>query len=294
MKLICPICGSNQKTKELGTRSGFGLVKCTGCELVFLEQIDEAINDEFFEDTENKDKDSENKDKIEYWSFPNLYEKYQSIFDGFFEERWKRIKSYHQDIQSMLDIGCGYGFFLHYVNQAKQGEINELHGIELAPKPANYARKNFGLKIYEIPIEDFKTEKKYDSIVMCDVLEHIQKPEEILKDCYNLLNSNGTIFIQVPNVLGFKLPPSHSWGLPHHLWQFSPKTLSTLLKTCGFTPLNYFTGVMGVIGIHESGGPSLIDKAMWFAARKFKIGNRLMIIARKDGRCSNNEIDGLQ
>lgn len=283
MKLICPICGPNQKTDKFANRSGFRLVKCFGCGLVFLENIDEVINDEFFEDTENKDKRKEKKDEIEYWSFPNLYDKYQNIFDGFFEERWNRIKAYHPDIQSMIDIGCGYGFFLHYVSQTKKNKIKDLHGIELASKPANYARKKFGLKIAETPIEDFKTDKKYDSIVMCDVLEHIHHPKDILRGCHNLLNPKGVLFIQVPNVLGCKLPPNHSWGLPHHLWQFSPKTLSHLLKSCGFTPLNYFTGVMGIIGVHENGGPSIIDKAMWFTARKFKIGNRLMIIARKAG-----------
>ncbi len=42
---------------------------------------------------------------------------------------------------------------------------------------------------------DFKTNKKFDLIVMGEVIEHVDKPEKFLQHAKKLLNKNGTIFV---------------------------------------------------------------------------------------------------
>ena len=41
--------------------------------------------------------------------------------------------------------------------------------------------------------------KKFDSINLFDVLEHVTNPIQLLKNCHKLLRSNGIIIIEVPN-----------------------------------------------------------------------------------------------
>ncbi len=130
-------------------------------------------------------------------------------------------------------------------------------------------------------LEDYVFEKRYDSIVICDILEHLTEPNQSLQKIRGALNQDGIIFIQVPSLLGFKIPRSHSFGLPYHIWQLSSATLFKLLENNGFEVLSYWTGVLGVIGAYEKGGPSLVKRLTWKLSSSFKLGNRLKVIARK-------------
>lgn len=47
--------------------------------------------------------------------------------------------------------------------------------------------------------ENFKTNKKFDTIVMGHVLEHVENPVETLKNAKSWLKENGIIFAAVPN-----------------------------------------------------------------------------------------------
>ena len=118
-------------------------------------------------------------------------------------------------------------------------------------------------------------------IVVCDLLEHLYEPNAQLKKINRALSKTGILFIQIPNLLGFKLPPFHGFGLPYHIWQFDIRTLKKLLEKNDFEILRWWTGVMGVIGVYESGGPSISDRIMWKLAERLKIGNRLMAVAKK-------------
>ena len=70
-----------------------------------------------------------------------------------------------------------------------------------------------------------------------------------------------------------------TWGLPHHIWQFSRSSLRQLLNSAGFQIASMQTGIMGVIGVYERGGPSWSDQINWSLARTLGIGNRLAVVA---------------
>jgi predicted SAM-dependent methyltransferase len=136
-----------------------------------------------------------------------------------------------------------------------------------------------GLSVEHAAIETWKSHKKYSVITMCDVLEHVENPLEVLKKCRELLIPGGVIYIQVPTVLGLRYPYKDSLGLPHHLWQFSPKHLLGVVKNAGFKNQRYWTGVQGVIRHYENGGPTLLTHGLWKLAMATKRGNRLQVLA---------------
>ena len=244
------------------------LHKCKTCSIVFLKDITKKDTD-FIPNAIDEN--------IEYWSTPHLFQKYKELFESFFQIRINRIKKYAPS-GLLLDIGSGYGFWQKYVNQ--NGFVS--YGIEPDRSCFDYATNELTLEnFFQTRFEDFEQKDLYDVITLVDVLEHFDSPYLTLRKVHKLLYSKGIIFIQVPDVLGFKIPLMHNLGLPFHLWQFNKKSMTNLLNKSGFELLEYWTGVQGVVGKYESGGPSLIDKAKWSIARKIKRGNRLQIIARK-------------
>ena len=281
MRMKCPTCGPNSKDKFYTKRSGHILQRCSICGLVYLMNNEEFINDDFFEDAGktvlDQNKNEKSQDAIEYWSYPHFYERYQAVFHSFFEDRWQKIIRAKSSIESLLDIGCGYGFFMEFV----QKYVPVVEGLDLNSEVVRYAVEEKGLPVTECPVEDYDPQKRYDAIVMCDVLEHVKEPLVVLESCRELLTEEGVLFVQVPNLTGFRVPMDHSWGLPHHVWQFSPGSLRKMLLKSGFQVSAWHTGVLGVIGSYERGGPFWWEKLMWGAARYFKLGNRLQMVGIK-------------
>ena len=271
--LSCCICETDNHNTHYKWVNGYELVKCDECGLVYLDQHE--LEGDFIESSKRDEKKNDTQ-KIEYWSFPHLYEKYQDVFNGFFQERYERIYRCNPHAHSLVDIGCGDGFFMNFCS--KRGW--EAEGIDLSPEAVAYARRQFHLKATLSTLESFTFTKSYDVMILCDVLEHLTDPDSQLKRIHDHMDRHGLLFIQVPNVLGLKIPLNHGYGLPFHLWQFNVKSLTLLLQKNGFRIINYWTGIQGVIGSYERGGPNLKEKCEWYIARRLNIGNRLMAIAR--------------
>jgi len=276
MKNKCCICQDRGAAKLYKKINDHILLQCPKCQLVYL---DEALitGGDFIETAKQEFDKKEDRERVEYWSFPHLYEKHKKIFHQYFQERLRRMMQFKPKISSVFDAGCGYGFWLKFCKD--QGI--EVKGIDISDEAVSYARRVLGVEAERTSLEDYVFEKKYDAVVVCDLLEHLCEPNSQLKKIYHGLSDDGILFVQVPNILGFKLPISHGFGLPYHLWQFNTSTLSKLLKKNGFKVLEFWTGVMGVVGVYESGGPRIWESIGWALAKSLKIGNRLMVAAKK-------------
>jgi SAM-dependent methyltransferase len=135
----------------------------------------------------------------------------------------------------MLDIGCGAGH--HLLEMEQRGW--QVKGAELSRGAAEAGRKA-GLDIRggELTDAGFDPES-FDFIRSNHSFEHIANPNEILPEIYRLLKPGGKLFIGVPNYRGYwaRMAGKYWWyfGLPVHVYNYDPKSLSTLLKRHGFT-----------------------------------------------------------
>jgi SAM-dependent methyltransferase len=252
---------------------GFRLLRCSRCSLVYL---DDKVDPAKFINDAKESYQCENK-QIEYWSFPEMYNKYSFVFDKFFHERLSRCLKYNKHIKAMFDIGAGYGFWMAYCY--KRGI--EVKGIEISEEAVKYGRDNLGLNIEKSSLIDFPFDKQYDLYNLCDVLEHLENPNKNLQVIYNVIKPKSLLYIQVPDVLGVRIPLKHNLGLPHHLWQFNFKTLKMLLEKNGFKILKRWHGVQGVIGCYERNEVNLFQRFKWQFAKIFNIGNRLTVLCRR-------------
>ena len=275
MDIKCCICNGEGQEAPYKKIGDFSLWRCRKCNLVYFKDSPDG-QDGFIrqaKDVLNK----REREKVEYWSFPHLYDKHKDVFSYYFAERLSRIKQFKPDLYSLFDIGCGYGFWLRFCKDRGL----DVEGMDAAAEAVDYAREVLKLDVAESSLEGYEFKRSYDVMVMCDILEHLPQPNNELKKISQALSDSGVLFIQVPNLLGFKLPLFHGFGLPYHIWQFSVPSLNLLLEKNGFKILKYWTGVLGVIGVYERGGPGILDDISWYLARQFRIGNRLMVLARK-------------
>ena len=266
--LIC-ICGNRQGDHFI--KDGYELTKCSQCNLVRTSYVYADAN-KFFEEVPALD-------SLEYWGFPEYFERHKNVFDYYFEERFNRIKNSIKLAENDLwmDIGSGYGFWQKFLSVKKIKN----YGIEIDPKAYAYSKKQ-GIEIDLLSIENFESHpKKFKVITMCDVLEHVEDPLMVLRKCHDLLTDDGVMYIQIPDVLGMKIPFGHSLGLPHHLWQFNHSAMKEVFLKTDFKILHHWTGVQGVIKFYESGGPSFLRKFYWQLAATTKRGNRLQYLVKK-------------
>lgn len=125
--------------------------------------------------------------------------------------------------KDVLDIGSGTGRLLYLL---KWRGWNVL-GIEPTTHYAEFANRVLKVPTINGFIEDVKLEKKFDLVIMLDVLEHIADPIKILKKVKSLMKKDGRLYIVVPYLHVDMLAAPH-------LFMYTRDTIMKLLNKIGF------------------------------------------------------------
>ena len=139
----------------------------------------------------------------------------------------------------ILDIGCGYGYFLAACRTIYGYDV---HGLDVSEWAAHYAAERLGLSVTVGEIETVKLPpNSYDIITMWLFLEHTRDPREAILKAMDLLKKDGILVIDVPNYDGTDARKDWGnwvgWQPPYHFYHFTPHTLKRLLKLCGLCVL---------------------------------------------------------
>lgn len=139
---------------------------------------------------------------------------------------------------TLLDLGCSSGGFL----QSLKNEPWKLHGIEISPDEARRAEKSSGAQVFVGEILDAKFPPDSFDVVTCfHVLEHVYKPQEVIRKVWEWLKPGGIFYILVPNIeaLEVSIFRSYWYGLelPRHLYHYSPTSLRRLFALSDFEEL---------------------------------------------------------
>ncbi len=126
-----------------------------------------------------------------------------------------------RDDSVILDCACGRGFYLNmfrYVSRCR------LVGLELEDEIIRKAQRNVGhlpnllltnANIYSLPYPD----NTFDGVILSEILEHIERDVDGLKEVLRVLKPGGVVAITVPNA-----------NYPFW-WDPINKTLETLFQT---------------------------------------------------------------
>ena len=106
--------------------------------------------------------------------------------------------------KTYLEVGPGHGEYL--VKAMKYSSLKYFHAIDLSPTSVNLTKKytqfcgggggrDQTLKIEECNFFDFSSDQKYDVIVMCEVLEHVEDPQMFLRQVAKLSHENSRSYV---------------------------------------------------------------------------------------------------
>jgi rhamnosyltransferase len=101
----------------------------------------------------------------------------------------------------LLDVGCGIGDMLAFRRNSVGVDINE-RTVEFCVGRGLDARS---MKPDELPFED----ASFESVLMDNVLEHIEDPAPLLADSLRVLESGGRLLVGVPGTRGWDSDPDH-------------------------------------------------------------------------------------
>ena len=133
---------------------------------------------------------------------------------------------------SLLDLGCGAGWFLSYLRD----RAVKARGLEVNPMAVRFCESH-GLDVAVTPL-DAENDESYDVITMFDVLEHLDDPIEVLSTTRRKLKPGGFVVGYTPNIhsIAYELMGSkQNTLLPfEHVGFFSPQSFQFLAEKSGF------------------------------------------------------------
>lgn len=132
----------------------------------------------------------------------------------------------------LLEIGFGDGVTL--LEFAKYNY--EVSGIDIS---AGYSEaykylRDKGITIINEDFFNYTSEEKYDVVTAFLVLEHIKDPFNFLDQISDLLNVDGTLIIEVPNVENYWTFQSETMITFEHVYHYSIETLTSVLNKAGY------------------------------------------------------------
>ena len=231
----CSICGSNHFSKIYGV-SVFDVCLCCSCGLVCLNpRMDEKGYMEKFIKNYRRDLFG---DYLAVSVNPDeLYSK--ATKSPFSNKVFNDLKSHLSNEAKILEVGCGAGDVLILF---KKNKFNNLTGIDPSMEYCQSLKKLYGIECYNKSLSEFagifNANKKFECIILKDVIEHFVEPDKALKAINNLMTEKGILYITTTDLYKFSIPFSQ-FCVPHTFY-FSRITLENLLLKCGFRIKRYF------------------------------------------------------
>ncbi len=193
----CPLCG-HSKHELLFWRSGWDVVRCAGCRMVFLgHELDygaQARDHDWVEEWEQEVLRRKRKEPV--WVFLSRCTR---PFRGGAHDRMLAQTLRRKRAGKLADLGCGEGLFLE-----RAANYFDVTGVELSPRAAEAARHRVGsAHIIEGPVTEVTghvlPEHAFDVVTLFGYLEHEWRPREGLRAARRILKPGGTLLSKVPN-----------------------------------------------------------------------------------------------
>lgn len=175
----------------------------------------------------------------------NLYNKYDNrsqiinlIMKGFFKNLDQLLGTigYH----SVYEAGCGEGYISQHIYNFHKDRALKITASDLSEKVINNSTKDFPHISFSVKtIYDLQElDGTFDLVVACEVLEHLDNPENALKELFRI--SKKYVFISVPNeplwcIANFaRCKYIRSLGnTPGHINHWSKKGITKLVENYG-------------------------------------------------------------
>jgi 2-polyprenyl-3-methyl-5-hydroxy-6-metoxy-1,4-benzoquinol methylase len=278
-KVPCALCG-REDSAPVGVNDGLQIVRCRGCSLTYVSpQPTESAIRSYYSAKELAAQES--------WSsyFAHTPAQIAALWTARLADvvRWTNGRA-----PRLLDIGCGWGDFLHFAQRRGWAAC----GFEFSESVARVAREKYGLAVRVGSLDEMGfAENSFDLITLWHVLEHLREPCGALERVGKLLAPGGLLALEVPNL---NFVARKSWRYPMsrtlHLYHFSPATLIALVERAGLRVLECRPGHTGYL--YPSRAKVLAKKTLYALAGAahglfgVNLGDSIRLYARREGSAS--------
>ena len=135
---------------------------------------------------------------------------------------------------SILDIGCGMGHFLYFLES--EGNKNYL-GIDVSEENIQFCKDHdFNVKLCDVFDFLAHNTEPFQVIIANDIVEHFTKEEivTLLGLIKNNLSKDGLLIVKVPNASNPITGSSSRYIDFTHKVSFTEESLSQILRVCGY------------------------------------------------------------
>jgi 2-polyprenyl-3-methyl-5-hydroxy-6-metoxy-1,4-benzoquinol methylase len=217
----CTVCKSRRR-KRLFEKQGFGFFRCLDCEHVYVSpRISAEVARQLAHELDTEDYDSGLMSAQKLVAAPICH----------------LLKS-RAPGPRLLDVGFGQGWIL----QLARSYGFEPYGAESSLSQIEKLRPQLGNHLHLVrPGEADFPWSGFDAVVISHVLEHLEKPDELLGHIFSAMNVDGVLYVEVPDIESLQFQVfGKRWDAITplaHLQYFKESTLSRLLRNCLFTDL---------------------------------------------------------
>jgi SAM-dependent methyltransferase len=196
----------------------YGVCRCARCGLVRLSpRLSESSLEEFY----GRDYFSG-----DHGAGYDRYDEDRALYERTFARRLKLIRRF-KPRGRLLDIGCGFGYFLSVAQRAGY----EPHGLDLSAHAVERSRAVVSADAVRQGslAPGLYPEKYFDVITMSDLFEHVYRPREFARTLHGITKDDGVIVITTPNQKSLLARVSGrrwvSYKIPEHVFYYTPATL---------------------------------------------------------------------
>jgi SAM-dependent methyltransferase len=193
-----------------------------------------------------------------------------------FDHMEKELKEQCGGKPKVLDLGCATGVMLAFLRDRGW----QTTGVEISPS-AEYAHNERGLDVYRHNLNDCRfPSESFDLVLASHVVEHLNDPLALFAELRRIMRPGAYLILITPNIGGFQARLlGNRWrsAIFDHLYLFSKRTITAMLRTQGFVNKGIYTWG----GIAAGLSPALIKSFADKAAKALGIGDVMAVKARR-------------
>jgi SAM-dependent methyltransferase len=269
----CPLCSTDRVRTVARLRTEHSITGCCSCGVAWTSPAPTLTADDYAADTVNE--------AGGYMAQEELFRSFQaSIVDFMYRVVGTAVLG-----NQLLEVGCNVGYFLELACQA--GYAAE--GVELDRHAVSIARSR-GLLVREGTLDETFPDRAYSAVMMSHVLEHVDRPRDLLAQVLRVLRPDGILVLSQPvydGLIPLLWPRNwYGWQPTQHVWHFSARALGCLLRSEGFhivslerNSMHHPWPVPSVGGLPEYGRKAAIATTAWVGDRLHR-GDQVYVAAR--------------
>jgi 2-polyprenyl-3-methyl-5-hydroxy-6-metoxy-1,4-benzoquinol methylase len=168
-----------------------------------------------------------------YYSFVPGKKSLASRLKDYFDKRFflRLLSRIPASSISVLDVGGGTGWLLDII-RAADPRVKFTQVVDIDASAGATARKS-GHEYFQGTVEDFSSPRKFDLILLLNLIEHVDDPRAVLISLRRILTDDGMIIIKTPNYdsLDARIFRASYWGglhCPRHWHLFTKESFEAL------------------------------------------------------------------